>query len=85
MPKGKSLGEIEADEGGVVKESLVGMAQTKRAAQRKQTRIEGAHRAPDCAELRVLLGLLAFQLCAKDLPGWLAAAPIGTLGKPRAS
>ena len=41
VPKGKTLGEIEADEGGVVKESLVGMAQTKRAAQRKQAHIEG--------------------------------------------
>ena len=42
MPKGKTLGEIEADEGGAVKESLVGMAQTKRAAQRKQAHIDGA-------------------------------------------
>ena len=49
VPKGKSLGEIEADEGGVVKESLVGMAQTKRAAQRKQARIEGVPPAPGCA------------------------------------
>ena len=43
VPKGKTLGEIEADEGGTVKESLVGMAQTKRAAQRKQAHIDGAH------------------------------------------
>lgn len=41
VPKGKTLGEIEADEGGTVKESLVGMAQTKRAAQRKQAHIDG--------------------------------------------
>ena len=39
--KGQDAWEIEADEGGVVKESLVGMAQTKRAAQRKQAHIEG--------------------------------------------
>ena len=33
--KGKTLEQIESEEGGPVKESLVGMAQTRRAAKRK--------------------------------------------------
>ena len=33
--KGKTLAQIEAEEGGPVKESLVGMAQSKRAHKRK--------------------------------------------------
>lgn len=33
--KGKTLQQIEAEEGGPVKESMVGMAQSKRAAKRK--------------------------------------------------
>jgi len=71
VPKGKSLGEIEADEGGVVKESLVGMAQTKRAAQRKQTRIEGAHPAPRLRRASVCCqGCLLLQY-APSTPPWL--------------
>lgn len=33
--KGKTLEQIEAEEGGPVKESMVGMAHSKRAAKRK--------------------------------------------------
>jgi CD2 antigen cytoplasmic tail-binding protein 2 len=33
--KGKTLEQIESEEGGPVKESMVGMAQSKRAAKRK--------------------------------------------------
>ncbi|KAL4436141.1 hypothetical protein ABPG77_005589 [Micractinium sp. CCAP 211/92] len=35
VKKGKTLEQIEAEEGGPVKESMVGMAQTRRAAKRK--------------------------------------------------
>ncbi|GLC52767.1 hypothetical protein PLESTB_000665900 [Pleodorina starrii] len=38
--KGKTLAEIEAEEGGPIKESLVGMAQTKRALDRKKRDVE---------------------------------------------
>ncbi|KXZ50512.1 hypothetical protein GPECTOR_16g687 [Gonium pectorale] len=38
--KGKTLAEIEAEEGGPVKESLVGMAQTKRALDRKRREVD---------------------------------------------
>ena len=34
--KGKTLAEIEADEGGPVRESMVGMAHAKRAMARKK-------------------------------------------------
>jgi hypothetical protein len=37
--KGKTLQQIEAEEGGPVKESMVGMAQSKRAAKRKAGRV----------------------------------------------
>ena len=35
VKKGKTLEQIETEEGGPVKESLVGMAQNRRAAKRK--------------------------------------------------
>lgn len=37
---GLTLEEVEAAEGGVVRESAVGMAQTKRAVKRKGTRAD---------------------------------------------
>ncbi|KAL6761206.1 hypothetical protein V8C86DRAFT_905231 [Haematococcus lacustris] len=39
-PKGKTFAEIEAEEGGPVKESLLGMAQVKRALGRKQREVQ---------------------------------------------
>jgi len=48
--KGLTLEEVESAEGGVVRESAVGMAQTKRAARRKgkQAAIVGASPAAHC-------------------------------------
>ena len=39
--KGKTLEEIENEEGGPIKESMVGMAHNKRAARRKGTGVGG--------------------------------------------
>lgn len=39
--KGKTLAEIEQEEGGPVKESLIGMAQVKRAENRKKDGTQG--------------------------------------------
>jgi hypothetical protein len=41
-PKGKTLHEIEEEEGGPVKESMVGMAAVKRAIRRKKAAAGGA-------------------------------------------
>ena len=63
--KGLSLEELEEQEGGPVKESQVGLAQTKRAKTRK-TRHAGNSPAPACRAAgqwhRVLARLLAHQL-----------------------
>lgn len=58
-PKGKTLNEIEEEEGGPVKESMVGMAAVQRALRRKKREAgEAAHRAAGgggCVESRYLV------------------------------